>query len=222
MQIAQRISYETRSAKRMNFSSFQKNQRILIKIKDIQRISKGVIFMPRGGARAGAGRPRKPLSARIDEGIDTVSHKKPMVLSFPDKPSETNLQSKQNAERIPTFLEMASRDGDDSLPSATEIYKQTLEWITDAGCERFVPPQLIEDFAFVRRGYLECEYMNKKLGRMAKGGKQSPYVKNVIEYLKQMTSLHREIWAIVAQNSTKPFEGNGSNSFLELLKNRGF
>ena len=182
--------------------------------------------MPRGGARSGAGRPRKPLSARIDEGIDTVSHKKPMVLSFPDTPSE-NIQtekSKRNSdvEHIPTFLEMASRDGDDSLPSATEIYKQTLEWITGAGCERFVPPQLIEDFAFVRRGYLECEYMNKKLGRMAKGGKQSPYVKNVIEYLKQMTALHREIWAIVAQNSTKPFEGNGSNSFLELLKNRGF
>ena len=197
----------------------------------IQRNSiEEVVYIPRGGARAGGGRPRKALFARIDEGVDTVSHKKPMVLEFPDTQSD-NIQSeiqtlkskrKSNAHHIPTFLEMASRDGDDSLPSATEIYRQTLVWITAAGCERFVPPQLIEDFAFVRRGYLECEYMNKKLGRMVKGGKQSPYVKNVIEYLKQMTALHREIWAIVAQNSTKPFEGNGSNGFLELLKNRGF
>jgi len=64
--------------------------------------------------------------------------------------------------------------------------------------------------------------MNKKLGRVVQGGKLSPYVKSALEYLKQTTAFYREIWSIVAQNSTTDFNGNGSNAFLEMLKNRGF
>src|SRR5262249_20817122 len=99
------------------------------------------------------------------------------------------------------------------------------DWVISTGCEKFVPKQLIEDFAFTRRSYLECEFMSKKLGRVMQGGKQSPYVRSAIDYLKQTTALYREIWSIVAQNSTTDFNGtigNGSNAFLDLLKNRGF
>ena len=175
--------------------------------------------MPSGGKRPGAGRPRKPLSTRIGEGVDKVSHRKPKVIDFP--PENQNSKIKKS-KSVPTFLDMASKEGDESLPSAADIYRFMLEWITGAGCERFVPPQLIEDFAFMRRSYLECEYMNKKLGRVLAGGKISPYVKSALEYAKQATAFYREIWAIVAQNSTRDFTGNGSNAFLDLLKNRGF
>ena len=180
--------------------------------------------MPSGGKRLGAGRPRKPLSARIDEGVDKVSHRKPKVIDFPPENQnnqKSKIQKNQNAT-LPSFLDMASKEGDESLPSATDIYRFMLEWVTNSGCERFVPPQLIEDFAFMRRSYLECEYMSKKLGRVMQGGKPSPYVKHALEYAKQSTAFYREIWAIVAQNSTKDFTGNGSNAFLELLQNRGF
>jgi len=173
--------------------------------------------IPSGGKRPGAGRPRKPLATRLDEGIGVVSHKKPRVLEFPD-----NQNNQKSKSPLPTFLEMTSKEGDDTLPSAVVIYEQTLDWIISAGCEKFVPKQLIEDFAFTRRSYLECEYMNKKLGRVIQGGKQSPYVRATLEYLKQTTALYREIWAIVAQNSTTDFGGNTGNAFLDLLKNRGF
>jgi len=182
--------------------------------------------MPSGGKRQGAGRPRKPLTARIEEGGDKVSHRKPKVLDFP--PENQNNQKIQKSKNqnsnpaLPSFLDMASKEGDDSLPSAADIYRFMLEWVTNSGCERFVPPQLIEDFAFMRRSYLECEYMNKKLGRVLAGGKISPYVRSALEYAKQATAFYREIWAIVAQNSTKDFNGNGSNAFLEMLTNRGF
>ena len=173
--------------------------------------------MPRGGARTGAGRPRKPLTARIDEGIGEVKHSKPQVLEFPEPIPEVS-----EAAPLPTFLEMSSKEGGGDLPSALDIYKQTLAWVADAGCERFVPKQLIEDFAFMRRSYLETEYMNKKLGRVIAGGKPSPYIKAALEYSKQTTALYREIWSIIAQNSTTDFNGNGSNAFLQLLANRGF
>jgi hypothetical protein len=66
--------------------------------------------------------------------------------------------------------------------------------------------------------------MNRKLGRVFKDGKPSPYVKSALEYLKATTTLYREIQAIIAQNSTKDYDGNtgSDNAFLELLKNRGF
>ena len=183
--------------------------------------------MPSGGKRPGAGRPRKALSARVKEGIDKVSHRKPKVLNFPDenqsdKSKINQKKSKTEKSKLPSFLDMASKEGDDTLPSTSEIYNQTLAWLETTGCQRYVPPQLIEDFAFTRRSYLECEYMNKKLGRVLAGGKPSPYVRSSLEYMKQATVYFREIWAIVAQNSTKDFAGNGSNAFLELLKNRGF
>jgi hypothetical protein len=117
---------------------------------------------------------------------------------------------------------MVSKEGGDNLPSATEIYLQTLEWVRDAGCERYVPKQLIEDFAFTRRSYLESEYMNKKLGRVMQGGKASPYVRSSLEYLKATTTLYREILAIITQNATSDYGGNKTNAFLDLLQNRGF
>ena len=175
--------------------------------------------MPSGGKRPGAGRPRKALSARVEEGIDKVSHRKPKIIALP--PENQNSKIKQS-KPAPIFLEMTGKEGDSSIPTATEIYHFTLEWVTDMGCVRHVPPMLIEDFAFIRRSYLECEYMSKKLGRVMQGGKASPYVRHALEYAKQATAYYREIWTIVAQNSTSDFTRNGSNAFLELLKNRGF
>ena len=67
---------------------------------------------------------------------------------------------------------MASKEGGGDLPTATEIYSRTLEWVIDAGCERYVLQQLIEDFTFTRRSYLENEWMNKQLGRVLKDGKE--------------------------------------------------
>ena len=177
--------------------------------------------MPSGGKRPGAGRPRKPLAAKIEEGIGVVSHKKPKVLSYPDE-NQNSKNQKSKPAPIPTFLDMASKEGGDDLPSAAEIYTRTLEWVIDAGCERYVPKQLIEDFAFTRRSYLESEWMNKKLGRVFKDGKASPYVKSSLEYLKATTTLYREISAIIAQNATTGYGGNKTNAFLEMLTNRGF
>jgi hypothetical protein len=187
--------------------------------------------MPSGGKRPGAGRPRKALTARIDEGIGVVKHSKPKVLGYPENPGDEEIKISKNQKSkpaaLPTFLEMSSKEGDDSLPSATDIYAQTLAWVTDAGCERFVTKQLIEDFAFTRRSYLESEYMCKKLGRVVRDGnavKPSPYVKHSLEYLKSTTALYREIQSIIAQNSTKDYDGNTGrdNAFLQLLANWGF
>ena len=131
--------------------------------------------MPSGGKRPGAGRPRKPLSVRLDEGVDGVSHKIPKIIEFPEnnqKP-KSNTKSKRKPNALPTFLEMKSKEGGGDIPSALEIYEQTLDWVISTGCEKFVMPQLIEDFAFTRRSYLESEYMNNKIAILEDGAKFS-------------------------------------------------
>jgi hypothetical protein len=180
--------------------------------------------MAAGDKRSGAGRPKKPLSARLAEGIGEVRHETPKVIEFPPEQPPPKAEKAKTA-KIMTFLEMTSKEGGDILPTASEIHAETVEWIKKTGCEQFIMPQLIQDFALTRRSYLESEYMNKRLGRVvqgARGGMLSPYVKASIEYLKQMTQLYREIWMIIAQNSTTEYTRNGSNVFLDELENRGF
>jgi len=93
------------------------------------------------------------------------------------------------------------------------------KWVASSGCAAIVAPNLIEDFAFLRRAYLECEYMNRKLGRIA-GGKRSPYVNMALDYQKAMMAVYNQIWLIVSQNSETKYEGK--NEFLTILMNRGF
>ena len=194
--------------------------------------------MPRGGARPGAGRPKKPLSDKLLDG--NPGKRELTVLKFggenqsgnsnPEsaKQSEKS-ENHRNAEKktenmakhskMPSFLDMVAKEGGDVLPPASEIYGLLTAWIDGAGCSELVAPNLVEDFAFFRRGYLECEYMNRKLGRIA-SGKRSPYVNMAIDYHKQMMVVYNQIWLIVSRNCETKFEGK--NEFLNILLNRGF
>ena len=184
--------------------------------------------MPRGGARPGAGRPKKPLNEKLLEG--NPGRRDVTVLKF--TPSEINggrsgegvSENSTDSNRIqksklPTYLDLAAKEGGDVLPSAIEIYTLLADFVESAGCTEFVAPLLIEDFSFLRRGYLECEFMNRKMGRIA-GGKRSPYVNMALDYQKAMMAVYNQIWLIISRNCEEQYEGK--NEFLEMLRNRGF
>lgn len=182
--------------------------------------------MPRGGARPGAGRPKKPLADKIIEG--NPGKRELTKLKFPageksntgfEKNSNTQKSKTKSSRRMPSFLDMAAKEGGDVLPPASGIYKMLAEWVDGSGCGELVAPNLIEDFAFLRRAYLECEYMNRRLGRIA-SGKRSPYVNMALDYQKAMMAVYNQIWLIVSQNCETKYEGK--NEFLEMLGNRGF
>jgi len=120
---------------------------------------------------------------------------------------------------MPSYLDMVAKEGGDVLPPAGEIFSMLTAWVESSGCGDIVAPSLIEDFAFLRRAYLECEYMNRKLGRIA-SGKRSPYVNMALDYQKAMMAVYNQIWLIVSQNSQAKVEGK--NEFLSMLMNRGF
>ncbi len=184
--------------------------------------------MPRGGARPGAGRPKKPLADKLIEG--NPGKRELTKLKFPanenaDGNSNTGNSNKSNIQkskpaRMPSYLDMVAKEGGDVLPPASEIYKMLTEWIEASGCADFIAPNLIEDFAFLRRAYLECEYMNRKMGRIA-SGKRSPYVNMALDYQKAVMAVYNQIWLIISRNCEEKYDG-GKNAFLEFLTNRGF
>ena len=184
--------------------------------------------MPRGGARPGAGRPKKPLSDKVLEGnpgkreltIVQFDEGKSAIEKNSNSGVQSDIQRKNHTPRgMPSYLDMVAKEGGDTLPPASEIYAMLTAWIARAGCADLVGPSLVEDFAFLRRGYLECEYMNRKLGRIA-SGKRSPYVNMALDYQKAMMTVYNQIWLIVSQNCETKYEGK--NEFLQMLINRNF
>ena len=72
----------------------------------------------------------------------------------------------------------------------------------------------------LRLRHLACEAMNRKIGRMTKDLKLSPYVTAAQGYYKAM----REDFNLVMQviNRYSGTQGEEQNEFLKLLTNRGF
>ena len=183
--------------------------------------------MPRGGARPGAGRPKKPLTEKLLEGnpgrrdLTVLKFRPPEINGSRSEQGVSELQNNQNNSKaaLPSYLDLAAKEGGDILPAASAIYTLLADFIESAGCTEFVAPILVEDFSFLRRGYLECEFMNRKLGRIA-SGKRSPYVNMALDYQKAMMAVYNQIWLIIARNCEEQYEGK--NEFLEMLRNRGF
>ena len=162
----------------------------------------------RGPQPGSGGRPKKPLAEKIIEG--NPGKRELSTLKIAPLPA---------AAEPPEFLKQCGREDDGTLPAATDIYSCLIDFIKAAGCENLIAPILIEDFAHLRRAYLECEYMNRKMGRIA-SGKRSPYVQMAVDYSKQAMAIFDRIWNIISQNSEQPYEGK--NDFLTLLTQRGF
>lgn len=76
------------------------------------------------------------------------------------------------------------------------------------------------DYVLNRQGFLACECMNRKIGRMTKDLKLSPYVSAGAHYYKAMQADFNLIMQVINRYSNNG--GEEKNAFLELLQNRGF
>ena len=166
--------------------------------------------MPSGGYRPGAGRPRKnPIDKKL-EGKSTARAAIP-------KPSVKKIAS-QNV--MADYFSMAMKECEKEVPAADVLRAEIEEYIATRGCEGFVAPQTITDYVLNRQGFLACECMNRKIGRMTKDLKLSPYVTAGAGYYKAMQGDFNLIMQIINRHSNT--QGEEKNTFLELLKNRGF
>ena len=166
--------------------------------------------MPSGGYRPGAGRPRKnPIDQKL-EGKSTVSKATP-------KPTIKKLAS-QNV--MAGYFGVAMKECEREVPSADILRNEIEEYIAARGCDGLVAPQTITDYVLNRQGFLACEAMNRKIGRMTKELKLSPYVTAGAGYYKAMQADFNLIMQIINRYSNN--QNDEKNAFLELLMNRGF
>jgi hypothetical protein len=166
--------------------------------------------MPSGGYRPGAGRPRKNIYDKKLEGKST----RPTV-SFAPAPRKI---SSQNV--MADYFAMAIKECEKEVPPADALRAEIEEYIAVRGCEGYVAPQTITDYVLNRQGFLACEAMNRKIGRMTKDLKLSPYVTAGQGYYKAMQGDFSLIMQIINRHSGAQTEDK--NAFLQLLQNRGF
>lgn len=165
----------------------------------------------RGGARAGAGRKKKPLTDKIQEG------RKATVLDIPE------LEAAEMPE-IKEYLKAEQRMGE---LHAAEVYEEVWKWLCDRGCIQVVAPQLIEQYAMSVARWIQLEKITSDYGFISKhpttgAAIASPFVAMSQAYLKQANQLWFQIFQIVQENCSTPFQGNPHDDVMERLLNDSF
>ena len=126
-------------------------------------------------------------------------------------------------EDIPEPSEYLSSKQKDGKPlGADALFKETWRWLRDRGCEKFVNPRIIESYAQAFTRYIQCEEAISTYGLLGKhpttgGAMASPFVQMSQSFQKQANLLWYEIYDIVKQNCTEPFEGSPQDSVMEQL-----
>ena len=164
----------------------------------------------RGGARPEAGRPRKALTEKISEGKTAEVMMQPAELEAVDVPP------------VKEFMTTIQRDG--TKLCAKEVFTETYEWLKARGCEKLVSQQLVEQYAMSVSRWIHCEEVVSKTGYIAKHPTTSapiasPYVSMSQAYLKQANVCWNQIFTVVRENCSAPFQGNPQDDMMEHLLN---
>ncbi|MBQ6152074.1 MAG: terminase [Mogibacterium sp.] len=170
----------------------------------------------RGGARPGAGRKKKSLQEKIESG--NPGGRKLKVLDIPvgfDDPEAVDMPEPSE------YLSAQQRDG--KPLGADETYRKTMNWLIELKCDKYVSPQLVEQYSVCVARYRQCEEAINSLGLIGKhptSGKpiQSPFVAMSHNYMKQANIVWAEISQIVKENCSVEFsKGNPEEDMMESL-----
>ena len=103
----------------------------------------------RGGARPGAGRPRKALTEKIAEGKSAEVMMQPADIESAETPP------------VRDFMKELQRDGTKLL--ADDVYTETYQWLKERSCEKIVSRQLVEQYAMSISRWIHCERSSQNM-----------------------------------------------------------
>ena len=153
--------------------------------------------MPRGGARPGAGRKKKPVAEKLLTGNPG---KRP--IEYVDYTNAPEISTEP-----PTELEPLSA-------TETKIYKYIVDWLTQMQVTRGVLSFHIYDYAKAKAQWMHCEKMIAQHGMLYKKNdkaEHSPYIEIGAGYLKQANDAWAEIYKVVRETNTKEFSNSSPN-----------
>ena len=100
-------------------------------------------------------------------------------------------------------------------------------WLKGIGCTTGILPYNLEEYAFCKARWLECEDMNTKHGLLVKdpsNGKAmpSPFVAMAQQYLKQTNDVWSKIYLVVRESKLSKWdEKNPNDDIMEKLLGGG-
>ena len=156
--------------------------------------------MPSGGARPGAGRPKKPPDAAKTPGKKPAAKKPPAK-----KPASAARKPKPSSAIVVKTPDFYS-DGQtwESIPlKAADAHKHFTEWLGNRGCLEMVSPFLIEQYVTSVARAVQCEsVLSKKPGPVefnVNSGTNviSPYAKLALEYRKSADRALAQIYQVI-------------------------
>lgn len=155
----------------------------------------------RGGQRVGAGRKSKPLADKINDGTPAT------VMELPEPPEIDGA----DVPPVKEYLKAKQKNGKDLC--AAEVYEETWKWLKERSCDRFVSPQLVEQYAMSVSRWIQCEEAISEFGFLAKhpttgAAIASPYVSMSQNYMKQVNQLWYQIYQIVKENCSVDYQGS--------------
>ena len=164
--------------------------------------------MASGGRRPGAGRPKKAAAQKILEG--NPGRREIEIVTF-------NAEGVELPSEPPSYLSA----------KAKEIYRTVYAWLKGIGCTTGILPYNLEEYAFCKARWLECEEMNTKHGLLVKdptNGKAmpSPFVAMAQQYLKQTNDVWSKIYLVVRESKLSKWdEKNPNDDIMEKILGGG-
>jgi len=166
-----------------------------------------------GGARKGAGRPRKSLSDKLLEG--NPGKRKIRVLDIPG--------TEETAPEPPLYLASFEPYAYKLEPNSSDIYRETVEWLKTTGCLRLINPAYILEYAVLKSRWVLFEQCVSKsyILQDHKGDYQTnTYAELALKYIKAADAAWSKIWEIVAQNSETFYGEDPNNDVMLYLLNK--
>jgi phage terminase small subunit len=160
--------------------------------------------MASGGARAGAGRKPKPAAQKILEG--NPGRREIRLLAFEETPDIP--------ENPPEYFS----------DTAKKIHKDLIAWLKSIGCTKGILPYNVEEYAFCKARWIECEKTNSTRGLILKdpaSGKPliSPFVVLAQGYLRDTNEVWAKIYAVIRESKLQKWDENSPNDdvFAKLM-----
>jgi hypothetical protein len=158
----------------------------------------------RGGARLGAGRPKKALADKVLEG--NPGRRPLTIVEF------TGTADLSGAAMPPPKEYLSARQQSGQTLIAAEVYETAWKWLDERGCSGHVPSQLLEQYAMAISRWIQCEESITRFGFLAKhpttgAAIQSPYVAMSQSFGKIANNLWYQIYQIVRENCAAEYKG---------------
>lgn len=181
----------------------------------------------RGGRRIRAGVKPTPVADKIAKGEtvnimdNDIMALTPEELEAVDLPEGATLEG-ADMPQPDAYLSAHQKNG---VPlGADKIYRETWRWLKERNCEKLVNKRLIEAYSQAFARYIQCEEALSKYGVLGKHPTTnaviaSPFVQMSQNFQKSANLIWYEIYDIVKQNCTVPFEDT-PNDTMELLLRR--